>query len=84
MKTCFSDKSNNFENLTVVENEKVTSDEKELSEVFNKYFDVLLCNLNLKVPENLLSLLRNFDGPIFRAISKYQNYPSIKFIQTKR
>ena len=48
MKTCFSDKSNNSENLTVVENKKITSDEKEVSEVFNKYFDVLLCNLNLK------------------------------------
>ena len=80
VETCFSDKSNSFENLTAVENEKVTSDEEEVAEVFSKYFDVLVSNLNLKVPENLLSPHGNIDGPILPAMRKYQNHPSIKFI----
>ena len=83
-------KSNNFENITLVENEEVISDEKEVAEVFSKYFDMLVSNLNLKVSENLLSphenLLSphgNIDNPICAAVSKYQNHPSIKIIWTK-
>ena len=70
-------KSNNFENITLVENEEVISDEKEVAEVFSKYFDMLVSNLNLKVSENLLSphenLLSphgNIDNPICAAVSK--------------
>ena len=67
----------------LIENEKVISDKKEAAEVFSKHFNALMLNLNLKVLENMLSLHENIDDPIFAAISKYQNHPSIPIIQIK-
>lgn len=46
MKNCFLDKSDNFKNTTLVENEKVILDEKKAAEVFSEYFDALISDLN--------------------------------------
>lgn len=56
---------------------------KKAAKVFSRYFDTLVSNTNLKVSENLLSIHENIDDPMFAAISKYQNHPSIKIILTK-
>ena len=53
------------ERITLVENNKVVSDESELVEIFSKYFG-----------NNISS--DNDDVTISRAIEKYQNHPSIK------
>ena len=83
VKTCFSDKSNSFENITLVENGEVVSNDKEVAKIFSEYFDTLVSNLNLKVPNNTLTPNENIDDPILAAICKYQNHPSIKIIKEK-
>ena len=38
IKSLFSDKSNNFENISLIENGNLLTDDFEIAETFNKYF----------------------------------------------
>ena len=73
VKSFFSDKSNNFENISLIENGNLLTDDFEIAETFNKYFQNLVPKLNLKVASKL---------PL-AATYKYQNHPSIKTILEK-
>ena len=53
-KSFFSDKSTNFENISLIKNGNLITDDFEIAETFNKYFQNLVTNLNLKVPSKLL------------------------------
>ena len=53
-KSFFSDKSKNFENISLIENSNLLTDDFEIAETFNKYFQNLVTDLNLKVPSKLL------------------------------
>ena len=54
VKSFFSDKSSNFENISPLENSKLLTNDFEIAETFKKYFQNLVPNLDLKVPSNLL------------------------------
>ena len=74
IKSFFSDKSNNFENISVIENGNLLTNNFETAETFNKYFQNLLPNLALKVPTNLLcQTIEN--GHESSESPKYQNNP---------
>ena len=83
MKSFFSDKSNNFENISLIENGNLLTDGIEIAETFNKYFQNLVSTLDLKVPSNLLCQTPENGDEILAAIYKYQNHPSIKTILEK-
>ena len=82
-KSFFSDKSNNFENKSLIENDNLRTDDFEIAKTFNKYFQNLVTNLDLKVPSNLLCQTPENGDEILAAIYKYQNHPSIKTILEK-
>ena len=50
IKSFFSDKSNNFENISLIENGNLLADDFETAETFNKYFQNLVPKLGIKVP----------------------------------
>ena len=52
----------------------------EIAETFNKYFQNLVPNLDLKVPRKLLSQAPENSDEVLAAIYKYQNHPSMKTI----
>ena len=81
-KRFFSNKSNNFENISLVENGNLLND-FEIGETFNKFFQNLVPNLNLKVPGKLLCQAPENVDEGLAAIYKYQNHPSIKTILEK-
>ena len=54
VKSFFSDKSNNFENISLIENGNLLIDDFEIAETFNKYFQNLVSNLYRKVPSKFL------------------------------
>ena len=54
IKSFFSDKSINFENISLIEKGNLLTDDFEIAETFNKYFQNLVPNLDLKVPSKLL------------------------------
>ena len=76
----YSDKSNNFESITLTENGNLLTDDFKFAETFNKYFQNLMPNLDLKVPSTLLCQTPENGDDVLAAIYKYQNHPSIKTI----
>ena len=54
IKSFFSDKSNNFENISLIEKGNLLTDDFKTAETFNEYFQNLVPNLDLKVPSHLL------------------------------
>ena len=80
VKSPFSDKSSNFESIPLVENDSIISDDNEVANIFNEYFSNLVECLNHQVPENLVNHYCKGEDPIFSAILKYQNHPSITAI----
>ena len=81
VKSSFSDKSNNFESITLVENDSIVCNDNEVANIFNEYFSNLVEGLNLHVPENLVNHYCKGEDPISSAILKYQNHPSITAIK---
>ena len=55
VKLSFSDRSNNFESITLVENDNIVSDDNEVANIFNEDFSNLVEDLNLNIPENLVN-----------------------------
>ena len=64
------------ESITVVENDSIDSDDDEEANIFNKYFNNLVEDLNLHVPENLVYHYCKGADTFSLVILKYQNYPS--------
>ena len=83
VKKFFGDKSNNCEKITLVENNSLISDDQEIADIFKEYFESLVPNLKLQVPENLLTETSAESDPISKLIRKYSNHPSIKKIKEK-
>ena len=54
VKPCLTEKILKDERITVTENEKVVSDERELVKIFNKYFSNIVSNLDIQCPPNIL------------------------------
>ena len=73
----------NIENTSLIENGNLLTDDFEIAQTFNKYFQNLVPNLALKVPSNLLCETSGNGDDILAAIYKYQNSPSIKTIFEK-
>ena len=79
VKPSFTDKTLKDERITLVENNKVVSDESELVEIFTKYFGNIVQNLGT---DGLTNNSSNNDAVTIRqAIEKHQNHPSIKVIR---
>ena len=76
VKPSFSDKTLKDERITLIENGKIVSDDKELVEIFSDYFGNIVQNLNI---DNLTTANKNMT--IESAIEKYKDHPSIKKIQ---
>ena len=81
VKSFFSDKLNNFGNISIIKNGNLLTDDFKIAETFNKYFfQNLVPNLNLKVPSTLLCQTSENGDEVLAALYKYQNHPSIKTI----
>ena len=86
VKPSFTDKTLKDERITLVENNKVVSDESKLVEIFgklveifSKYFGNIVQNLGIDGLKNISS--DNDAVTIRKAIEKYQNHPCIKVIR---
>ena len=72
MKPCLTDKTLKDERITLIENEKVASDERKLVKIF-KYFSNIVSNLDIQHPPNI-TLHHDL---VLNAIKKFENNPSI-------
>ena len=75
----FTDKTLKDERITLLENNKVVSDESKLVEIFGKYFGNIVQNLAIDGLTNISS--DNETVTLRKAIEKYQDHASIKVIR---
>ena len=73
VKPCLTDKTLKDERITLIINEKVVSDERELVKIFNEYLSNIVSNLDIQRPP---SITLHHD-PALNAIKKIENHPSI-------
>ena len=81
VKPLFSNKIKSAENIYLDESGEIIRNEKEVANVFNKYFVNIVPNImGITNNHNLLSDLDTTNDPIEKIINKYQNHPSITSI----
>ena len=81
VKPLFSNKIKSAENIYLDESGEIIRNEKEVANVFNKYFANIVPNImGITNNHNLLSDLDTTNDPIEKIINKYQNHPSITSI----
>ena len=80
VKPLFSKKTRTYHKITLINDNNVVSDDKEIAEIFNEYFSTCALNLDIGKNPNFLRDITNIRDPIEKAIIKYENHPSIKKI----
>ena len=80
IKPNFTEKTIKDQKITLVENDSVISEDSELAEVFSKYFENVVKNLNIQRP----FFSQEHDDPIANAITNFEQYPSILKIKENR
>ena len=63
--------------ITLVENEKIISDNDEIANTFKDFFETAVQSLNLDCDKDLLCDTSHLLNPIDIAIEKFKNHPSI-------
>ena len=81
VKPLLSDKVKSSEKITLVEGEEIINEDGENAEIFNTFFSNAVKNLKTPEDQETDSLGNNISHPIFRAILKYRNHPSIVAIK---
>ena len=78
----FSEKAFHKESIILNNNNKIISNNEELAENFNKHFSKIVEKLD--IDETLASNIGSSDitNPVFNAIKKYEDHPSMKKNQT--
>ena len=77
VKSLFSNKIKSTEYITLEENGKIISNDKELARIFNEFFVNIVPNLDINTNHSFLINTDNESDPIEKAIAKYKNHPSI-------
>ena len=83
VKPFLSDKNMMDDNITLVENDEIITDDLKIAEIFNNFFSEIVPNLNITTNEDILTDTSIIDDPVLKAIKKYGNHPSIKMIEEK-
>ena len=93
VKPFMSDKVQTRSKITLVEKknkekstetfEKIITDDKEIAETFNEFFVNIVPNLKIPTSHNCNTDFEETDDPIYNAINKYKDHPSILMIKSK-
>ena len=76
-----SDKGRSNSKITLIENDTIISNDKEVAETLNDYFVSITDSLGLTENYEVISSTEGVSDPIDRAIIKYLNHPSIRKIR---
>ena len=82
-KPLFGDKGGYKDNIVLVEDDKIISDDAEVAQAFNKYFQSTVKSLDIADNRCLLTETKSELNIVDRAIGKYENHPSILNISEK-
>ena len=77
VKPMFSDKVKQTQNISLVENENIITDHKEVAQTFNQFFINVVPNLNITIPNYNITITDGITDKVEVAIKKYETHPSI-------
>ena len=78
-----SNKFLNNEKITLVDNEKIITNDKEIAKVLNDFFSNIIKTLNILKKDHTDSIVQNVRNPTLKAILKYLKHPSILAIKRR-
>ena len=81
VKPLLSDKVKSSEKITLIEGEEIINEDGENAEILNTFFSNAVKNLKIPEYQEIDSLANNISHPMFKAILKYRNHPSIVAIK---
>ena len=84
VKPLFSDKIQASSKITLLENEVLVTDDKEVAEIFIDYFVNITDSLGIIQPKDALIPTDGLHDLVEIAIKKYSSHPSIKLISENR
>ena len=82
VKPILSDKGRSNSKITLIENDTIISNDKEVAETLNDYFVSITDSLDLTENSEVIPSTEGVSDPIDRAIIKYSNHPSIRKIRS--
>ena len=77
IKPLFSKSLSCNQNITLVEDNELITEDKEVAEKFNKFFIATVSSLDITENKDLLTDHTNIQDPVQIAIKKFENHPSI-------
>ena len=77
IKPFFSDKGPNNQNITLVNNDSIISDDQDVAETFNTFFKNAVDSLHISENRFLLAPTESLTDPVEIAIKKFESHPSI-------
>ena len=77
IKPFFTDKGGSRNKVVLVEDDKIISEDKEVAQTFNDYFDEAVQSLGISDNKILLSEPEQSDSKVLEAIKMYESHPSI-------
>ena len=77
VKPLFSKSVLGKQKITLVENNDIITEDKEIAEKFNKYFITTVSSLAITANKALLTDNSDIKDPVRKAIKKFENHPSI-------
>jgi len=83
IKPNFSEKGHTTEKITLVNNGNIISNDKEVANAFNTFFQNSMHDLKLFPPKEMIQEDSHIDDAILKAIHKYELHPSIMKIKEK-
>ena len=81
IKPFFSKTNGGSSKITLVENDEVISDDREIANTFNKFFDEAVSSLDIEINPYLLNDPGNLENPVDIALKKFESHPSILSIK---
>ena len=77
VKPFLSDKIVSKEQITLVENNEIISEDSDVAQTLNSFFSNIVTNLKIPAYADSNSNLENVSDPIIKLILKYRDHPSI-------
>ena len=82
VKPLFTDKGGAKENITLVHDRKIISNDTQVAQTFNDYFDIAVSSLNITENQFLLTDTTGVTDPVEVALRKFKFHPSILKIKS--
>ena len=77
VKPLFSDEINSSHKITLINGNKIISENSDIAQIFNDFFSTAASKLNIEISDDHIMDVQYIKDRILKAIKKYEKHPSI-------